>query len=114
MFAAFPIGLFLIGAVVLVNLPVGFRLQSISSQSWPPYGRPENHEPVTVELDNKFALKTALRGENRNGSNPACVGLKRASAARAVWRKSIRHWKISSATYRSGTRARIARCATVR
>ena len=28
MFAAFPIGLFLIGAVVLVNLPVGFRLQS--------------------------------------------------------------------------------------
>ena len=64
MFAAFPIGLFLIVAVVLVALPVGFSLQSYFRNR----GRrtvvcPENHESVTVELDNKFAFKTALRGE---------------------------------------------------
>jgi hypothetical protein len=41
-----------------------FPFAGKSSQSWPPYGRPENHEPVTVELDNKFALKTALRGQD--------------------------------------------------
>ena len=39
MFAAFPIGFFLIGAVVLVALPVGFSLQSCFSQSWLPYSR---------------------------------------------------------------------------
>ena len=64
MFAAFPIGLFLIGAVVLVALPVGFSLQSYFRNR----GRrtvicPEDHEPVTVELDNTFAFRTALRGE---------------------------------------------------
>ena len=64
MFAAFPIGLLLIGAVALVALPVGFSLPSYFRNR----GRrtvvcPENHEPVTVELDNKFAFKTALRGE---------------------------------------------------
>jgi hypothetical protein len=64
MLAAFPIGLFLIGAVVLVALPVGFSLQSYFRNR----GRrtlvcPESREAVTVELDNKFAFKTALRGE---------------------------------------------------
>ena len=108
MFAAFPIGLFLIGAVVLVALPVGFSLPSYFRNR----GRrtvvcPENHEPVTVELDNKFAFKTALRGEE------LALGLKRASAGRSVWRKSIRHRKTSSAFCRSGTRARIAPSATV-
>jgi len=64
MFAAFPIGLFVIGAVVLVALPIGFSLQSYFRNR----GRrtvvcPDNREPVTVELDNKFAFQTALRGQ---------------------------------------------------
>jgi hypothetical protein len=63
MFAAFPLGLFFISAVILVALPVGFSLQSYFRNR----GRrtvvcPENREPVTVELDNKFAFRTALRG----------------------------------------------------
>ena len=62
MFAGFPIGFFLIGPVVLVALPVGFSVQSYFRNR----GRrtvvcPENHEPVAVELDNKFAFETALR-----------------------------------------------------
>ena len=64
MYSAFPLALFLIGAVVLVALPVGISLQSYFRNR----GRrtvvcPDNHEPVTVELDNKFAFTTALRGE---------------------------------------------------
>jgi hypothetical protein len=64
MFVAFPLGLFIIGAVVLVALPVGFSIQSYFRNR----GRrtvvcPETHEPVTVEVDNKYAFKTALRGE---------------------------------------------------
>lgn len=64
MFAAFPLALFLIGAVVLVALPVGFSLQAYFRNR----GRrtvvcPENRESVTVELDNKFAFRTALRGQ---------------------------------------------------
>jgi hypothetical protein len=64
MFAAFPLGLFFIGAVVLVALPIGFSLQSYFRNR----GRrtvicPENRETVTVEVDNKFAFRTALRGQ---------------------------------------------------
>jgi len=60
----FPLALFLIGAVVLLALPIGVSLQSYRRNR----GRksvlcPENHEPVTVEMDNKFALQTALRGQ---------------------------------------------------
>jgi hypothetical protein len=64
MFPVFPLGLFVIGAVMLIGLPVGFSLQSYFRNR----GRrrvlcPETHEPVTVELDNQYAFKTALRGE---------------------------------------------------
>jgi len=64
MFAAFPIALFIIGALVLVALPFGISLQSYFRNR----GRrtvvcPENHEPVTVEIDNKYAFRTALRGQ---------------------------------------------------
>jgi hypothetical protein len=64
MFAAFPLGLFFIGAVVLLALPIGFSLQSYFRNR----GRravicPENRETVTVEVDNKFAFRTALRGQ---------------------------------------------------
>jgi hypothetical protein len=63
MFSAFPIVLFIIGAILLVALPVGLSLQSYFRNR----GRrtvicPENHELVTVELDNKYAFATALRG----------------------------------------------------
>ena len=58
------IPLFLIAAVVLLALPIGISLQSFFRHR----GRrtvicPENREPVTVEVDNKFAFKTALRGQ---------------------------------------------------
>jgi hypothetical protein len=64
MLAIFAIALFVIGAIVLVALPVGVSLQSYFRNR----GRrtvvcPENHEPVTVEVDNKFAFRTALRGQ---------------------------------------------------
>lgn len=64
MFAAFPIALFIVGAVVLVGLPVAFSLQSYFRNR----GRrsvicPENHQPVDVEVDSKFSFWTALRGQ---------------------------------------------------
>ena len=64
MFATFPIILFLIGAILLVALPVGISLQSYFRNR----GRrtvmcPDNHEPVTVEVDSKYAFTTALRGK---------------------------------------------------
>jgi len=64
MFTTFPILLFIIGAVLFVAIPVGFSLKSYLRKR----GRrtvvcPDNHEPVTVEMDNKFAFRTALRGE---------------------------------------------------
>ncbi len=67
MFATFPIALFVIGAILLVALPVGISLQAYFRNR----GRrtvtcPENHEPSTVELDNKFAFTTALRGEEHD------------------------------------------------
>jgi hypothetical protein len=67
MFSAFPIILFIIGAILLVALPIGLSLQSYFRIR----GRrtvicPENHEPVTVELDDKYAFSTALRGEEHD------------------------------------------------
>jgi hypothetical protein len=64
MFATFPLILFFIGAILLVALPIGVSLQSYFRNR----GRrtvvcPDNHEPVTVEIDNKFAFATALRGQ---------------------------------------------------
>jgi hypothetical protein len=64
MFAAFPLGLFVIGTVVLVALPISFSLQSyFRNRGCRTVICPDNHEPVTVELDNKFAFRTALRGQ---------------------------------------------------
>lgn len=64
MFAAFPIGLFIIGAIIMVGLPLVFSLQSYFKNR----GRrsvicPENHQPVDVEADRKFAFWTAWRGK---------------------------------------------------
>jgi hypothetical protein len=64
MFAAFPLALFFIAAIILVALPIGFSLQSYFRNR----GRrtvicPETHEPVTVELDTEYAFKTALDGQ---------------------------------------------------
>lgn len=63
MFATFPIALFIIGAILLVALPIGISLQAYFRNR----GRrtvmcPDNHQPVTVEVDSKFAFRTALRG----------------------------------------------------
>jgi hypothetical protein len=67
MLAAFLIVLFIIGAIVLVALPIGLSLQSYFRNR----GRrtvicPDSHEPATVELDTKFAFSTALRGEEHD------------------------------------------------
>ena len=64
MFATFPLILFFIGAILLVALPIGVSLQSYFRNR----GRrtvicPDNHQPVTVEVDSKFAFSTALRGQ---------------------------------------------------
>jgi hypothetical protein len=64
MFGAFPLALFFISAILLIALPVGMSLQSYFRNR----GRksvvcPDNRETVTVELDSKYALSTALRGQ---------------------------------------------------
>jgi hypothetical protein len=64
MLASFPIILFIIGAILLVALPIGISLQSYFRNR----GRrtvmcPDNHQAVTVEVDSKFAFRTALRGK---------------------------------------------------
>jgi hypothetical protein len=64
MFAAFPIALFVIGAVIMVGLPVAFSLQSYFKNR----GRrsvtcPDNHQPVDVEVDRKYTFWTAWRGK---------------------------------------------------
>ena len=64
MFALFPIALFVIGAILLVALPVGISLQSyFRHRGQRTVVCPENQEPVTVELDNKYSFRTALRGQ---------------------------------------------------
>ena len=67
--AAFPIVLFIIGAVLFGGtLRFGISLRSIL----PPIAAgvpsicPDNHEPVPVEVDDKFAFKTALRGNEHD------------------------------------------------
>ncbi len=65
MFAAFPLALFLIGAISLVALPVGVILQSyFRNRDRRTVTRPDNQEPVTVEMDKKYAFATALRSTN--------------------------------------------------
>ncbi len=64
MIAAFPIALFILGGVILLGLPVAFSLQTYYKNR----GRravicPENRQPVEVEVDSKFAFRTALRGQ---------------------------------------------------
>ena len=60
----FPLALFLVGAVVLLALPIGASLQSYFRNR----GRktvvcPENHQRVAVEMDSKYEFQTALRGQ---------------------------------------------------
>ncbi len=67
MLATFPILLFIVGAILLVALPIGHSLQSYFRNR----GRrtvtcPDNRAAVTVEVDNKFAFLTALRGEEHS------------------------------------------------
>jgi hypothetical protein len=67
MIAAFPILLFIIGAILLVALPLGVSLQAYFRNR----GRrtvicPDNREPVTIERDNKYAFSTALRGQEHD------------------------------------------------
>jgi hypothetical protein len=61
MFAAFPLALFLIGAISLVALPVGGTSATvIGAQSLAPTIR--NRPPV--EMDKKYVFATALRSTN--------------------------------------------------
>jgi hypothetical protein len=67
MYATFPIALFIIGAILLVALPIGISLQAYFRNR----GRravicPDNHQAVTVEVDSKFAFRTALRGQEHD------------------------------------------------
>ena len=66
MLAAFPLALFIICAIVLVALPIGISLQSYFRNR----GRrtvicPDNHEAVTVELDEEGYLVAAEGVEAR-------------------------------------------------
>jgi len=63
-FAIFPIVLFFLGAVLVTGLPVALSLQNYFRDR----GRraavcPESGEHVEVEVDNKYAFWTALRGQ---------------------------------------------------
>lgn len=67
MFATFPIVLFVIGAILLVALPIGISLQAyFRNRGRRPVICPDNHQVVTVELDNTYAFSTALRGEEHD------------------------------------------------
>jgi hypothetical protein len=61
-FAIFPVALFFLGACLVTGLPVAAELQAY----WANRGRrsvvcPDNGERADVEVDRKFALRTALR-----------------------------------------------------
>lgn len=62
-FALFPLALFFLGAVLVTGLPIAQALQSFYANR----GRraaicPESGEPVNIEADNEYALRTALHG----------------------------------------------------
>jgi hypothetical protein len=64
MFVTFPFLLFLVGAALLLALP----LLASADAYFRNRGRhsvvcPENHQSVDVELDNRFAFFTAWRGQ---------------------------------------------------
>ncbi len=66
-FAIFPIVLFFLGAVLVTGLPVVVSLQNYYKNR----GRhsvtcPDSGQPVDVEVDNKFAFWTALRGQEHS------------------------------------------------
>ena len=67
MYALFPIVLFIIGTVIFIGLPVVFSLRAYFRNR----GRrtaicPENHQPVEIAADRKFAFWTALRGQEHS------------------------------------------------
>jgi hypothetical protein len=66
-FVLFPLVLFFLGAVLVTGLPLAQALQSYYAN----LGRraavcPESGDAVDVELDRKYALRTALRGLERS------------------------------------------------
>src|SRR5215469_8472229 len=100
MFALFPIALFVIGAILLVALPVGISLQSyFRHRGQRTVVCPENQEPVTVELDNKYSFRTALRGQqhqrlqscSRWPENGECGQECLAQRLRKTWRDCCRN-----------------------
>jgi hypothetical protein len=66
-FAIFPILCFFLGAVLVTGLPVGVVIQSYYANR----GRrsvtcPDSGQPADVEVDRKFALMTASRGQEHS------------------------------------------------
>ena len=116
MFALFPIALFVIGAILLVALPVGISLQSyFRHRGQRTVVCPENQEPVTVELDNKYSFRTALRGQQHQRLQSCSRWPEMANAGRSALPRSIRLRKTWRDCCRSGIRERrvvfvIARC----
>lgn len=115
MFAAFPIVLFIIGAILLVGLPIGLSVLSyFRNRGRRPVICPDNHELMTVELDNKLAFSIPLRGEEHEGLQSCTRWPEKATAVRNAWRRSILSPKTLSVLCRSGTRARPVPFAVVR
>jgi hypothetical protein len=66
-FAIFPIVLFFLGAVMVTGLPIAASLEPYFKNR----GRqlvvcPESGQPVEVEVDNRFAFRTTLRGQEHS------------------------------------------------
>ena len=94
MFAAFPIALFLIGALIMVGLPVAFSLQSYFKNR----GRrsvvcPDSGQSVDVEVDRAFSFRTALRGEEHSRLQSCSRWPEKGDCGRNAWSKWIRHPK---------------------
>jgi hypothetical protein len=66
-FAIFPFVLFFLGAVLVTGLPVAVSLVNYyQNRGRLPVTCPESGQPVDVEVDNKFAFWTALRGQEHS------------------------------------------------
>jgi hypothetical protein len=58
---------------------------------------PDNQEPVTVEMDNKYTFATALQGEEHERLKSCSHWPEKATVDRSAWRKLMQHQKTSSA-----------------
>jgi len=66
-FAIFPIVLFFLGAILVTGLPVVVSLQNYyQNRGRQPVICPDSGQPVDVEVDNKFAFWSALRGQEHS------------------------------------------------